>query len=98
MVLEDFPLRSLKWAHPAEPFVDHNPQSILVTGWLGLATNLFRSHICRTSPQALGTERLFNRSDDGHAKITEQELTTWPDEHIRRLHIAVNDSRVMGIL
>ncbi len=98
MLIYYFPRCSLKWTYPAEPFVDHSPQSILVTGWLGMFVNLLRGHIRRSPAHVLGTKRLFNRSDDGHAKITEQDLTTWPDEHIRRLHVAVNDSRVMGIL
>ena len=71
--------RTLKGRLAAEPLVDGHPQSILVTGGLGLAPKLFGSQVRRRACQrwlhqfrAPRGERLRRVHDQ--AKITEQDL------------------------
>lgn len=95
---DDLPLGALKGADPTEPFVHDNSQGILVTGWLWLALNLFWCHIGDSARHLLCPQGAFTMSNDCDPEITEQDLLVAPQKYILRLHVPINQPRLMGVL
>jgi hypothetical protein len=98
MLPHDLMRRPLKGSFPTEPFIDNDPQGILVTGWSWFAHNLLGSHIghgSRHPLRALGARALGEQSQ---AKITEQNLISASQQHILWLDITMNQSLPMSIL
>ena len=84
----------------AQPFVDDDGQSILITCQNGLALYLFRCHVCDSASgiprgHTLSTCALCHGGD---AKVTEQDFVVAAHQHIFWFDIAVNQLLIMGIL
>src|SRR5258708_35990052 len=89
---------SLEGALAAQPFVDDNPQGILVAGRTWFALVLLRRHIGRSASLILCALERSTVEDDGNPKITEQKLIVESDEHILRLDVAMDHFVAMGVL
>ncbi len=91
-------IHTLKGTFPTEPFIDDDPQCILVTGWSWFPLNLLGSHVghCSLRPlRGLGARTL---GEQGQTKITEQNLMSASQQHILWLDITMYQSLLMSIL
>src|SRR5437764_11957685 len=94
---------AMKRWHTGEPFVDDNPQSILITSLRRLPLNLFGSHVDHGTSRIGGTlGKLAMRpcawGDHGNPKITEQDLVVAPQQHVLGFNIPMNQLLVMRVL
>ncbi len=78
MLHRDFCCCSVEGATPTEPFVHHDPQSILVTGRPWLALYLLRSHIGDRACHGLRTLGRCMMSNRCNPKVREQHLIALP--------------------
>jgi hypothetical protein len=98
MLTHDLIGHPLEGTFPTEPFIDDDPQGILVTGWSWFPLKLLGSHVghCSRRPlRGLGARAL---GEQGQAKITEQNLMSASQQHILRLDITMYQSLLMSIL
>jgi hypothetical protein len=99
MLNEEFSVgRTSKRTDTREPFVDHDAQSILITGRAGFTVNLLGGHVIRSANSLLQAERTRIGESEREVKVAEPDLMIRPQKHVTWLHIAMNDSPVMGIL
>src|SRR6266436_9575333 len=82
----------------AEPFVYHDAQSILVTGRLGLASNLLGCHVDECTRSFLLFPGVGAMDKGGYPEITKQDLIVWSQQDILRLDIAMDAPVIMRIL
>src|SRR6266699_5146698 len=66
------PISPIEWPFPAQPLVDNDPQSILITGWARLALQLLRRHIGHRTSLFLCIEGLRPMGYRGNTKVAEQ--------------------------
>jgi len=90
--------RPLKWAIPAEPFVDDHPQCILIAGRARISLDLLGSHICDRARDILRVLRKGTMRGQCNPKIAEKYFLPGSQQHIFWLHITVNKPLVMSIL
>src|SRR5579863_376148 len=79
---------ALKGTRTAQPFIDNNPQRILVTIGASSRLNLLRCHIGDSARQflyALSTVKVCTLGHQGNAKIAEQYFVIATEQHILRL-------------
>src|SRR5579872_4861391 len=98
MLGKDFGVRAFEWTSTAEPFVDDNPEGILIAGKTCLSLNLFWSHVGNRAKWNLRAHGRGAMGSSNDAKITEQDIVALSDKHIFRLDIAVNELVIVGIL
>src|SRR6185312_4686850 len=94
--LELFFASSFKWRRSAEPFIDDNCQSILVTRCTWLSLKLLRCHIMRCSDPMFP----HMKASCGHCdtKITKHYSFVSVQQYVGRFYIKVKYPLVMGIL
>src|ERR1700674_2689912 len=102
MLRSDLKGGALKRGRTAKPFIDNDPQGVLITCRSGTALQLFWCQVERCSRDLLGyfmgTVRMGMWSKQRQAKVTEQDVILGTDEHIFRFDIAVDQTLVMGIV
>ena len=90
--------RAFKRAASTQPFVDHHPQGVLVTGCTRVPLDLLRSHIGQCAHRLLRAQRGTAVRQGGQPKVREQHLLLPSQQHILRLDIAVDEFLLVGIL
>src|SRR6266700_7446704 len=98
MLGHDFKSRPLKGADAADPFIDDNPERILVTGLTRLAQQLLRCGVGESASHFLRRERAGMGKSQNEAKITEPDLVVAPQQQVLRLEIAMNELGIVCIL
>ena len=79
MLSGDLDKRSLEGALSAQPFIEHDPQRILIAGWTGLSVDLLRCHVRKSAGQLIGRLRARALSKHDQAKIAQQNILIAPD-------------------
>src|SRR5205807_3039376 len=90
--------RPTKRAISTHPFINNNPQCILIARWTWLPLDLFGRHICNGTHNILRTLVTRTLSDQGNAKVTEQNIIVSPQEHVLWFHVTVNELFIMCML
>ncbi len=72
MLSGDLDKRSLEGALSTQPFIDHDPQRILIAGWTGLSVDLLRCHVRKSAGHLLCSLRACALSKHDQAKIAQQ--------------------------
>ena len=70
--------RSLERALSAQPFIDHDPQRILIAGWTRLSVDLLRCHIRNSAGHLFCSLRARALSNHDQAKIAQQNIFIAP--------------------
>src|SRR5258708_2391502 len=83
-----------------EPFIDHDPKSILIAGLLRFASALLGSHIIGCSSCVIGTSERGPSSprEHGNPKVAQSQFSLPTNQHIVRLDVAMDHVLAMGIL
>lgn len=83
---------AVKGTVSAQPFVDDDPQCILITGQAGLALELFGGRVTYCASHLMDRPyfQTLGVSDQNQAKITEQDLVVLSHQHILRFHVAMS--------
>src|SRR5262245_49677971 len=92
--------RPLERSISTQPLVDDDAQRILVGGVTRFASKLLRSHVGYSSLYFM-CAFILGECILGYlynAKVAQQDFITPPEQHILRLHIAMNELLAMGIL
>src|SRR5579859_7076267 len=89
---------SLKRAVPTEPFIDDDPQCVLIAGGTRMALDLLGSHVQDRPRDVLRVLREGTMCGQRNTKIAEQHLLPRSHQHVFWLHVTVNESLVMSIL
>src|SRR5947199_2178181 len=90
--------RTLEWVRAAEPLVDDYSQGVLITGWTGLSPELLGCHVCRGTRRIEWALLVRTLSQDGDAKVTEQDLIASSQQHVLWFDISMDQSLVMSTL
>src|SRR3984893_16762973 len=102
MLRSDLKRCASKRGRAAKPFIDNDPQGVLITGRSGTTLQLFWCKVERCSRDLLshfvGTVRMGMLSKQRQTKVTEQDSILSTDEHIFRFDITVDETLVMGIV
>src|SRR5579871_1564870 len=98
MLAGDLYIGALKRALSRQPFIDDDPQRILVAGEVGASLELFRGHIGDSPYNLLALLRGRTLDDQRDAKVAEQNLVVFADQHILRFHIAMDQILIMRVL
>src|SRR5690242_20570634 len=86
-----------KGAHPAEPFIRQDGQSILITGKNRLTKKLFGCHIRERASPLLGSDSVGWWGMQRDSEIAEHGVFG-PLQDILWLDIAMDNAFIMGIL
>src|SRR5271157_3790859 len=81
-----------------KPFIDNNPQRILITGRLGFTLELLGCHISRGANNLLSALVVRTLRNQGHAKIAEPGISVRIDQHILWFNVAMDQLIRMGVL
>src|SRR6266702_1159473 len=91
--------------HPAQslatsrqPFVNNDPQRILITDRTRFALDLLRSHIGYCANDILGVLVARTLGHSGNAKIADQNLVIRSQQHILRLDITMDQFLAMRVV
>ena len=100
MLTDDLNEGPLEGTLSTEPFVDDDPQGILVAGRSWFAPDLFGSHIGDGACHSLLLRPLRDGAvdDSGDAKVTEPDFVVFIQQHVLWLDVAMDQLAVMGIL
>src|SRR5258706_9190157 len=98
MFAQDLSRRSLKGTSSTKPFVDNDPQRILIAGYCRMFSYLLWSHIRHSTDQVFGLLRASAMSDDSNTKVAQQDFVTSPYQHVCWLDVAMNELLIMSIL
>src|ERR1700674_5592574 len=102
MLRSDLKRGTLKRRRTAKPFIDNDPQGVLITCRSGTALQLFWCKVERCSRDLLGyfmgTVRMGMLSKQRQTKVTEQDRILSTDEHIFRFDITVDQMLVMCVV
>src|ERR1700686_5307862 len=86
----------------AKPFIDNDPQGVLITCRSGAALQLLWCKVERCSRDLLGyvmgTVRMGMLNKQRQTKVTEQDSILSTDEHIFRFDITVDQTLAMCIV
>ena len=98
MLVDKCPVVPFERALAAEPFVGDNAEGILITGERGFSLQLLRRYIQRSASSLLRTEQIRRGSQQGEAKVAEQDVLVEVQQDVLWLDITVDDATVMGVL
>src|SRR3984893_14176231 len=102
MLRSDLKGGATKRRRTAKPFIDNDPQRVLITCRSGTALQLFWRKVERGSRHLLGyfmgTVRMGMLSKQRQTKVTEQDIILSTDEHIFRFDITMDETLVMCIV
>jgi len=62
----------------AQPFIDHDPQGILIAGWTRLSVDLLRCHVRKSADHLFCSLRARALSNHDQAKIAQQNIFIAP--------------------
>src|SRR5260370_15386433 len=83
---------------PTQPFVGHDPQSILIARKMDLAFQHLRGHIEDCTNRGGDSLRVYSLSHQNEGKIAEARLILGSAEEILPFYIPVNQTRLMGVM
>src|SRR5947209_11538013 len=87
--------RPMEWTVSAEPFINDNPESVLITcrDWVRL--QLLRSHVGDGPSRLRRWLRAKTLCNHGKTKVREQDLVGASQQHVLWLDVAMNQLEVM---
>src|SRR6266567_3323056 len=98
MLGNNFQIGTVERGESAQPFIDDNPQRILIASRQWPALKLLWSHVRGCSNLILQDLRVGIVGGNCYAEITEPDLILRTKQHIFRLYIAVDKQSIMSIL
>src|SRR6266480_8048679 len=98
MLVDKYPVIPFERALATEPFVGDNAEGILITGECGFSLQLLRRYIQRSASSLLRTEQFRRGSEQGEAKVAEQDVLVEVQQDVLWLDIAMDDATVMSVL
>src|SRR6266852_21377 len=98
MLGTQFGERAMKWTISTEPFIDNDAQGIVVAGGAGFALDLFGRHIRDRADHVLRALVARTLRDESEAEVAEQDIVVSSQQHVFRLHIAVDQLFMMRML
>src|SRR5436190_14079931 len=98
MLANDLTFAPSEWVSAGQPLICNDGERILIAGIAGPAINLLRCHVGKRTRYIVDHLSIKFLASNGDTEVGQEYLTSFSQQHVFRLDVAVNHPSVVRVL